>query len=477
MIAAEHHTKVKQVEMSHHKKPIKATVPKAHLYISDGYLSSDNSIPIPTKDEPARPPSRQILHHPFTSQINLILSNAEKPEPIDGSEPTRCPEILKHLSDLGKYQHFSNLNLADLLLDEFVQTYFRSGSLVAISLPKFTGDDLFAIDGYGTIHMRLSQSTYQTLGLSGRRSKYGSPGQHFVVEIDMRDRAMRSGKALYERTKRCLDKFPGDVFNDLLGPKHETRGRRWDVVMAWVDEQGSLQPINSSLLSPTTTCKTCVPEINCLEKLVPHIIKPDTVESYLDLYEQIGEALLSTSDNHPHPKGGITANSIEAVGFFHPTKLAELTEKVLKIYRIVSITGHTARSAPFSFLTLKQTNRTTHQPADPSPTKKAKKVKKGKGAMLGPERAVDAGPSSWTFVVLEEAEEAPACSSDPSSVPDPSLSALAVLASPQISLDASTDLVVQKRHRLDNDPSSDLTGIPKRPWIIFESVGALDTHC
>ncbi|EFP91745.2 uncharacterized protein PGTG_17482 [Puccinia graminis f. sp. tritici CRL 75-36-700-3] len=463
--------------MSHHKKPIKATVPKAHLYISDGYLSSDNSIPIPPKDEPARPPSRQILHHPFTSQINLILSNAEKPEPIDGSEPTRCPEILQHLSDLGKYQHFSNLNLADLLLDEFVQTYFRSGSLVAISLPKFTGDDLFAIDGYGTIHMRLSQSTYQTLGLSGRRSKYGSPGQHFVVEIDMRDRAMRSGKALYERTKRCLDKFPGDVFNDLLGPKHETRGRRWDVVMAWVDEQGSLQPINSSLLSPTTTCKTRVPEINCLEKLVPHITKPDTVESYLDLYEQIGEALLSTSDNHPHPKGGITANSIEAVGFFHPTKLAELTEKVLKIYRIVSITGHTARSAPFSFLTLKQTNRTTHQPVDPSPAKKAKKVKKGKGAMLGPERAVDAGPSSWTFVALEEAEEAPACSSDPSSVPDPSPSALAVLASPQISLDASTDLVVRKRHRPDNDPSSDLTGIPKRPWIIFESVGALDTHC
>ncbi|KAA1107411.1 hypothetical protein PGT21_014418 [Puccinia graminis f. sp. tritici] len=93
--------------------------------------------------------------------------------------------------------------------------------------------------------------------------------------------------------------------------------------------------------------------------------------------------------------------------------------------------------------------------------------------MLGPERAVDAGPSSWTFVALEEAEEI----SDPSTVPDPSLSALAVLASPQISLDATTDLVVRKRHRPDNDPSSDLTGIPKRPWIIFESVGALDTHC
>jgi hypothetical protein len=149
------------VSQSHHKKPIKATVAKGHLYISDGYLSSDNSLPIPAKDQPARPPSRQILHHPFTSQvctfstssitnkkirvnlisrfiyllyvlvqINLILSNAEKPRSMDGSEATRSPEILKQISDLGRYQHFSNLNLADLLLDEFVQTYFRSGSSI-----------------------------------------------------------------------------------------------------------------------------------------------------------------------------------------------------------------------------------------------------------------------------------------------------------------------------------------------------------
>ncbi|KAH9464425.1 hypothetical protein Pst134EB_003954 [Puccinia striiformis f. sp. tritici] len=222
--------------MSHHKKPIKAGVPKAHLYISDGFLS-DNTIPLPAKDEPARTPSRQILHHPFTSQINLLLSNAETPSGKSSPEPVGTQDLVQLLTGVGAYQHFTELNLADLLTDEFAQKYLRSGSLVAMSVSKVIGDDLFAIDGYGTIHMRLCQSTYQTLGLSGPRSKFGPPGQHFVVEIDTRDQAMRSGKAVHERAKKCLHNFPGSIFNELIGPKHESRGRRWDVVMAWVDEQ------------------------------------------------------------------------------------------------------------------------------------------------------------------------------------------------------------------------------------------------
>ncbi|OAV97161.1 hypothetical protein PTTG_26163 [Puccinia triticina 1-1 BBBD Race 1] len=462
---------------SHHKKPIKATIPKAHLYISEGRLSSDNPIPIPTdKDELARSPSRQILHHPFTSQINLLLSHSTASASLEaaGLEPPGPPELLARLSDIGTYQHIANLNLADLLGVDFAKTYLRSGSLVALSVPKLVGDDLFAIDGYGTIHMRLCQSTYQTLGISGRRSKYGSPGQHFVVEIDMRDPAMRSGKAVYERTKRCLDAFPGSVFNDLLGPKHELRGRRWEVVMVWVDEQGRLQPINASLLQPTTTFQTRVPEISRVEKRVPQLSQPDTVEGYLDLYEQIGEAILSTSDNHPVPKGGIAACAIEAVGFFHPIKLAELTGTLIKTYRIVSITGHTARSAPFSFLTLRQTHRPG--PAVPSAPKKAKKAKKGKGAMLGPERGVNAGPSSWTFVALGQAKDS--SSVEPSPGPaDPTRSPPPVPAIPDISIDSPADLVVRKRPRIENDPSPPPLGILTRPWIIFESVGALDTHC
>ncbi|KAI9628057.1 hypothetical protein KEM48_011836 [Puccinia striiformis f. sp. tritici PST-130] len=341
---------------SHHKKPIKAGVPKAHLYISDGFLS-DNTIPLPAKDEPARTPSRQILHHPFTSQINLLLSNAETPSGKSSPEPVGTQDLVQLLTGVGAYQHFTELNLADLLTDEFAQKYLRSGSLVAMSVSKVIGDDLFAIDGYGTIHMRLCQSTYQTLGLSGPRSKFGPPGQHFVVEIDTRDQAMRSGKAL-------------------IGPKHESRGRRWDVVMAWVDEQGSLQPIDASLLPTTTTVTARFPKISQSEKIVHHFTRPDTVDSYLDLYDSIGEAIVSTSENHPRPKGGVLACSIEATGFFHPIKLAELTQTLMKTYRIVSITAHTARTAPFSFLTSRQTSHLRSTNENIPPIKKQKKLRK-----------------------------------------------------------------------------------------------------
>ncbi|KAH9472243.1 hypothetical protein Pst134EA_002863 [Puccinia striiformis f. sp. tritici] len=463
--------------MSHHKKPIKAGVPKAHLYISDGFLS-DNTTPLPAKDEPARTPSRQILHHPFTSQINLLLSNAETPSGKSSPEPVGTQDLVQLLTGMGAYQHFTELNLADLLTEEFAQKYLRSGSLVAMSESKVIGDDLFAIDGYGTIHMRLCQSTYQTLGLSGRRSKFGPPGQHFVVEIDARDQAMRSGKAVHERAKKCLHNFPGSIFNELIGPKHESRGRRWDVVMAWVDEQGSLQPIDASLLPTTTTVTARFPKISQSEKIVHHFTRPDTVDSYLDLYDSIGEAIVSTSENHPRPKGGVLACSIEATGFFHPIKLAELTQTLIKTYRIVSITAHTARTAPFSFLTSRQTSHLRSTNENIPPIKKQKKVKKGKSAMLGPERGIDAGPSSWTFVALEEeAEDASIFPSDRSSGPDPLASSSKGLASSELPLESSADVVVRKRPRSDNLASSASTSTLKRPWIIFESVGDLDTHC
>ncbi|POW20100.1 hypothetical protein PSHT_03894, partial [Puccinia striiformis] len=479
---------------SHHKKPIKAGVPKAHLYISDGFLS-DNTIPLPAKDEPARTPSRQILHHPFTSQINLLLSNAETPSGKSSPEPVGTQDLVQLLTGVGAYQHFTELNLADLLTDEFAQKYLRSGSLVAMSDQKSLPQVFESLNGsfsiglvdrvphlphlssiisLGTIHMRLCQSTYQTLGLSGRRSKFGPPGQHFVVEIDARDQAMRSGKAVHERAKKCLHNFPGSIFNELIGPKHESRGRRWDVVMAWVDEQGSLQPIDASLLPTTTTVTARFPKISQSEKIVHHFTRPDTVDSYLDLYDSIGEAIVSTSENHPRPKGGVLACSIEATGFFHPIKLAELAQTLIKTYRIVSITAHTARTAPFSFLTSRQTSHLRSTNENIPPIKKPKKVKKGKRAMLGPERGIDAGPSSWTFVALEEeAEDASIFPSDRSSGPDPLASSSNGLASSELPLESSpmwlsgsgrgaTISHLPPRPVLSNGPGSSLS-----PWEIL----------
>ncbi|PLW31284.1 hypothetical protein PCANC_10846 [Puccinia coronata f. sp. avenae] len=456
--------------MSHHKRPIKAALPQSHLFVSDGTLSHDNTILVQGEDdEPAvRPPARQMLYHPFTPQINLLVTNGAQISEKAGEPPSTDPALLDLVARMGTYQHFSNLNMADLLGVEFAQTYLRSGSLVAISLSSVTGDDLFAIDGHGTIHMRLCQSTYQTLGISGRRSKFGPRGQHFVVQIDMRDPAMRSGKGIYQRTKKSLDNFPASIFNDLVGPKFERKGRRWDVVMAWVDEQGRLQPINGTLLPSITVVETRVPEVQREEKAVCQLTKRETTDGYLDLYEQIGESILSTSETHRCSSGRVYGSTVSGRGFFHPMKLAELAQHLVRTYRMVSITGHTALSAPFSFMTTRQTHQARRAALPPR-----KKVKKGKSAMLGPERAVDAGPSSWTFVALdhegpsEEKGETSRLSADLSSFPPACPDLLAE--------DSPADMVVRKRPRSDPATSSSLSA--GRPWIMFESVGALDTHC
>ncbi|KAI7965771.1 hypothetical protein MJO29_001519 [Puccinia striiformis f. sp. tritici] len=63
---------------------------------------------------------------------------------------------------------------------------------------------------------------------------------------------------------------------------------------------------------------------------------------------------------------------------------------------------HTVRTAPFSFLTSPQTSHQHSTTKNIPPIKKQEKVKEGKSVMLGPERGINAGTSSWTFVALEE---------------------------------------------------------------------------
>ncbi|KNZ61680.1 hypothetical protein VP01_1370g3 [Puccinia sorghi] len=458
---------------SHHKKPIKATVPKSHLYVTEGCLSEEGrtfSFAGKKTESPApAAPWRQMLHHPFTSQFRSTCSSVTVKVLIVVEEQSRKTHHHRRgIRPCWSYCRRSDRFLqptAGLISRLTSLTFFfffchppHLGSLVAISLSKVVGDDVVAIDGHGTMHMRLCQSTYQTLGLSGRRSKFGPPGQNFVVEIDMLDPAMRPGTAVYERTRKLLATFPASIFNDMVAPKHERRGRHWDVLMAWVDEQGSLQPINSSLLAPTTTVKTCVAEIETEEKLVCRLKKPETPEGYLELYEGIGESMLSTSER---TRGEVSGWAISARGFFHPMKLAELSVRLLGSYRMVSLTGHTFPSAPFSFMTLRQ----THKAVLPAGAPPAKKVKKGKGAMLGPERASDAGPSSWTFVALDPppAQLPNQASPVPShiSTQHPSSDHQSVAHNPP-------DLIFRKH------PPSLSVG---RPWIVFESVGTLDTHC
>ncbi|POW21190.1 hypothetical protein PSHT_02608, partial [Puccinia striiformis] len=215
--------------------------------------------------------------------------------------------------------------------------------------------------------------------------------------IDMRDQVMRSGPAVHEQTKRYLHDFLDMRF----------------------------------------------PKISQSEKLAHCSTRPATVDSYLDLYDLIGEAIASTSDNHPRPKGGVSACSIEAGGLFHPIKLAKLAQTLIKTYRIVSITAHTARPAPFSFLTSCHASHLRSTNENIPPIKKQKKDKMGRSAMLGPERGID----------------------ERSSGPHRLASSSKGLASSELPLESSADLVVRKRPMSDSLTSCALTSILKRLFV------------
>lgn len=68
-----------------------------------------------------------------------------------------------------------------------------------------------------------------------------------VVEIDMREPSFRAGKKGFERTKRLLSAWPRttSLFDELAGVRSEASavqgegaGRRFDMLFAFVDEQG-----------------------------------------------------------------------------------------------------------------------------------------------------------------------------------------------------------------------------------------------
>lgn len=159
--------------MSHHKKPVKPSLPKSQLFLSSGLLI-DDLLPSIGNDASGRPPtlpSRPILYHPFTSQLNLLLTDEQRPS---NDQATRAPvakqDLSDHLSSLGTYQSFSGLNLSQLMDFNFIQTYIRSGSLVALSVSKLIGDDVVAIDGHGMHNAHESLSIHLSTPWSPRSS-------------------------------------------------------------------------------------------------------------------------------------------------------------------------------------------------------------------------------------------------------------------------------------------------------------------
>ncbi|KAH9464801.1 hypothetical protein Pst134EB_004312 [Puccinia striiformis f. sp. tritici] len=126
---------------------------------------------------------------------------------------------------------------------------------------------------------------------------------------------------------------------------------------------------------------------------------------------------------------------------------------------------HTASTAPFSFLTSPQTSHLRSTTKNIPPIEKQKKMKEVKSLMLGPERGIDAGTSSWMFVALEEvAEDASIILLERSSGPNRLPSISKDLASSKLPLESCADGCTEAADEQQSQ-SCALTSILKRLFV------------
>ncbi|KAL1919763.1 uncharacterized protein VTP21DRAFT_1694 [Calcarisporiella thermophila] len=94
--------------------------------------------------------------------------------------------------------------LSHLITMSFKNDYLRRGHVFAHSIGgRIDIDDIVVLDGDGKLTLSLSKDTYESLGLTGKPSKFGR--QKFVVIIDLLEKSMIPGKNGYERVQWCFE--------------------------------------------------------------------------------------------------------------------------------------------------------------------------------------------------------------------------------------------------------------------------------
>ncbi|KAJ1891413.1 hypothetical protein LPJ66_006935 [Kickxella alabastrina] len=161
---------------------------KSKLYVTLSSLSSKK-----------REHTKCIETHPFNYRLT-ILSTA----------PTLLPLLKSHL---GSYYRVS-MKLTDLINPDFIATYIKQNSLVALSLDnRLDTGDMFAVDGNGILVLSLCKDTYEELGLVGEAAQFPlERGARHIVRVDLRSDVMVPEKKYYQRVKKCFErKFTREV--------------------------------------------------------------------------------------------------------------------------------------------------------------------------------------------------------------------------------------------------------------------------
>ncbi|KAJ2883688.1 hypothetical protein H4R27_002588 [Coemansia aciculifera] len=181
------------------------------------------------------------------------------------------------------------LKLSDLIDPAFIAEFVKKNTLIALSLGRrIDTDDVFAIDGHGTLILSVCKDTYESLGIVGTQAEVPlERGSRFVIKIDLRAACMVPEKKYYQRIKAGFDTVLNEGIEFLVGYYDAETGGSLNF-----DVPGAAQ------------CTPVVEEHTVADALVPQLSEllaakgkaaEDWIERAQDVFEWVGLATLGSS--------------------------------------------------------------------------------------------------------------------------------------------------------------------------------------
>ncbi|GAA5861927.1 hypothetical protein JCM3774_001353 [Rhodotorula dairenensis] len=231
---------------------------------------------------------------PCAWQLDAVVPHAE----------ARDTDLVQRVADLatscGTADLATSVNLARLLDVEFLQAYVRQGHLVALSLEDGQDADIVCLDGRGRLVLSVTKDSYESLGLPGRASAFGSHRQRYITEIDLRAASFRAGKPGFEKVKHALANWPAraDLLDELGGQPARRPPKRFDLILSYTDSQGEPRPVRFT--DPEIACSTIPPTM--------------TIQSLTDIAVPLASALPRPPQSQQKKKRRISSGSFRLLG-------------------------------------------------------------------------------------------------------------------------------------------------------------------
>ncbi|KAJ2893393.1 hypothetical protein GGI21_005432, partial [Coemansia aciculifera] len=232
--------------------------------------------------------------------VTLASLSAKKKEHIKCIETHpfnyRCTVIAPESANIGQLvkDHIDcyyrvTLKLSDLIDPAFIASFVKRNTLIALSLGRrIDTDDVFAIDGQGTLILSVCKDTYESLGLVGTPAQFPlERGSRFVIKIDLTAACMAPEKKYFQRIKAGFDAVLDEEIEFLVGYYESKTGKSLNF-----DVPGAIQ------------CSPSVEEHVVTDALVPQFsellsangkVSDSWIERAQEVFEWVGLATLGSS--------------------------------------------------------------------------------------------------------------------------------------------------------------------------------------